>query len=99
MIAQIQRKGEFVADDGGFDAHGPGRVADPEKSRAAPAFGFEGIDWERFVTTAARMDHMILETACRSLHPGVDYIECQRRMNTNAGMQGEIGRASCRERV
>jgi hypothetical protein len=78
MIAQVQRESEFVADGHGLDAHLPGRVTDSKKSRQSPAFSLEGVHRERFVTTAAGVDHMILETSCRSLHPGINYIECQR---------------------
>jgi hypothetical protein len=78
MIAQVQREGEFVADGHWLDAHLPVCVADSKKSRQSPAFSLEGVDRQRFVTAATGVDHMILKAACRSLHPGINYIEFER---------------------
>src|ERR1700690_4645958 len=87
MIAQIQREGELGARDRRLDAHVSRRVADPKESGEAPAFGFERVHGERLVAAAAGMHHMISTTAYRSLHPGVDYIENQRRVNADRRMQ------------
>src|ERR1700674_4634460 len=40
------------------------------------------------MAAAARMHHMIPTTPYRSLHPGVDYIECQWRVNADCRVQG-----------
>src|SRR5580704_7614267 len=87
MIAQVQREGELRARGGRLDIHAAGGVADAEKSREPSAFRLECVDGKGFVATATRMHHMISKTTCRSLHPGVDYIECQRRMNTDCRVQ------------
>ncbi len=91
MIAQIQREGEFKAWRDGLDVHRARRMAHPEKSGESPAFGLEGIHGKGLLAAAAGMHHMILKTACRSLHPGIDYIECQRRVNTDRRMQRRPG--------
>src|SRR5580698_7315826 len=88
MIAQVQCKGEFLARHRGLDLHLPGRVTEAKESRKTPALGLECVHREGLVAAAARMHHMIATTAFRSLHPDVHYIECQRRVNTDAGMQG-----------
>src|SRR5258708_504114 len=87
MIAQVQREGKFLADSRGFDAHLSRRMTNSKKSRQSSAFSLEGIHRERLVASAAGVDHMILKAAYGSLHPGIDYIECQRRVNAYCRMQ------------
>src|SRR6202041_525367 len=87
MIAQVQREGGRRARGGRLDVHAARGVADAEKSREPPALRLECVDRKGFVATATRMHHMISKATCRSLHPGVDYIECQRRMNTDCRVQ------------
>src|SRR5450631_513132 len=87
MIAQVQREGEFLARGGRLDTDVTRRMADPEKSGQAPTFSLERIHRKGFMAAAARMDHVISTSAFRSLHPGVDYIECQRGVNTDCRMQ------------
>ena len=62
MITQVQREGKLVADDGRFDPHRSGRVADPEESRKTPTFGLVGVDGESPMAATARMHRMILKT-------------------------------------
>src|ERR1700732_79820 len=88
MISQVQGEREFFARYRRLDAHVARGMTDPKKSGAAPTFGLERVHRECLVTAAARMDHMISTTTYRSLHPGVDYIECQRRVNADCRMQG-----------
>src|ERR1700736_294739 len=87
MISQIQREREFCARQGRLDAHVPRRMADPEESSEAPTFRLEGVHGKCLMAAAARMHHMVSTTPYRSLHPGVDYIECQRRVNTDCRVQ------------
>src|SRR6202047_4040259 len=87
MISQIQRERELCAGYGRLDAHVSRRMADPEESGKAPAFRLECVHGECLMAAAARMHHMIPTTPYRSLHPGVDYIECQRRVNTDCRVQ------------
>src|SRR5882757_11532435 len=88
MISQIQRERKLRARYGRLDAHVARRMADPEESGKAPAFCLEGVHGECLMAAAARMHDMVSTSPCRSLHPGVDYIECQRRVNTDCRVQG-----------
>src|SRR5580658_4365003 len=86
-VAQVQREGEFIVGRGRLEVHGPRGVILAEESREPAALGLEGIHRKCVVTAAARMHHMISTTASRPLHPGIHYIECQRRMDADGGMQ------------
>src|ERR1700721_3575224 len=87
MIAQVQREGKLRARGDRLDVHAARGVADAEKSREPSALRLECVDGKGFVAPATRMHHMISKSTCRAIHPGVDYIECQRRMKTDCRVQ------------
>src|ERR1019366_9785943 len=68
-FAQIQRERKLPIDHWGGGRYGSRGVADAREARQATAFGLEGIDRKFLVTAAPRVDHVILASAHRAIHP------------------------------
>lgn len=66
-------------------------MSDAEETRHAPALRFVGVDRQRFVIAPAGMGDVVLATAQRTLHPGVEQVEHQRRMHRDRRLQA-VGR-------
>src|SRR5258708_21295790 len=86
-VGHVEGEGEFVVGRCRLDAHGPWSVIQAEKPREPAALGLEGIHGKCVVIAPARMHHMVLTATFRSLHPGVHYIECQGRVDSDLRMQ------------
>ena len=71
----------------GLDPYLAEGMAKAEKACQTTAFGLKSIDREGIETATARMCHVILATAQGTLHPGIDNVESQGRMNTDGRMQ------------
>src|ERR1700761_4038766 len=88
MIAQVQCERKLLAHGRSFDVYLSGGVSEAREARETPTLGLERVHRKGLVAAPARMHHVVAAAAFRSTHPGVHYIERQRRVNTDARMQG-----------
>src|SRR5258705_4243044 len=64
-----------------------GGVAEREEAPPPPALRLVAVHRERVVAPSARMRHVVAAAAERAVHPGVDDVERQRRVDGNGGVQ------------
>src|SRR5574343_410629 len=62
-------------------------MTDPEEACQTARLRFIGIDWKGVIVSPSWVCNMVLTTAQRTMHPGIDHIKSERRMHTNGGMQ------------
>ncbi len=85
--AQVQRIRKLAARYGTSHAEGPRRVAQAREPGQPPALSFVAVHRKLIVTSAARVHHVILASTERTIHPGVDDVERQRRVRSNCRVQ------------
>ena len=64
----------------------PRRVPQHGEARQTAAFGLEGIHRITFEIAASRVGDVVLTATQRTLHPGIDQIEDERRVYANRRM-------------